>query len=438
MTNENEQAEADITSQNDNPLHIVHELMKDSVQSLGYSDNVFRVLEKPLRLIEVSMRIRMNDGSIKNFTGYRSQHLDIFGPTKGGIRFHPSVTRDEVKALSIWMSLKSAILGLPLGGGKGGIIVNPEELTSEELEDLSRAYIRKLTPVIGPQKDIPAPDVNTNPEVMGWMMDEYDQLRGYNIPGMLTGKPLILGGSAGRLAATGRGVVLTIREAADVLNMDLSTSTAAIQGFGNVGSMTAKYLAELDVTVVAISEASGAIYQEDGIDIHELLEFIESGGVIGDYDKAEQLDPEEIFGLEVDIFIPAALENQITEKTAGQMQAKIVAEAANGPTTPAGDKVLEDKDVFVIPDILCNAGGVTVSYFEWVQNEMNYYWSEEDIHNKLEERMVDGFHNVLHMRNEKSTRMRQAAYMVGVAHIAEGLSARGWVKPGDLHQDRST
>ncbi|WP_018922732.1 Glu/Leu/Phe/Val family dehydrogenase [Salsuginibacillus kocurii] len=434
MPDQHEKAEADITSHDKNPLEIVHELLKDSVDDLKLDENIYHILKKPIRMLEVSIPVRMDNGDIHNYTGYRSQHLDIFGPTKGGIRFHPDVNTDEVKALSIWMSLKSAILNLPLGGGKGGVIVDPAELSDRELEELSRTYIRKLTPVIGPQKDIPAPDVNTNPRVMGWMMDEYDQLRGYNIPGMLTGKPLILGGSEGRLAATGRGVMLMVREAAKVLDMDLSQSTVALQGFGNVGSMTAKYLHELDVNVIGITDASGGITNENGIDIPELLDFLAEGNSLADYDKAEPLTNEELFKLPVDIFIPAAMENQITKDTAPHIQAKIVAEAANGPTTPEGNKILEEKDVFIIPDILCNAGGVTVSYFEWVQNEMNFYWKEEAINEKLEERMVEGFNNVLDMRNKENIRMRKAAYMVGVKHIVKALKARGWIKGEDLSQ----
>ncbi|WP_211295846.1 Glu/Leu/Phe/Val family dehydrogenase [Alteribacillus bidgolensis] len=432
MMTQNDKVEADITTHNKNPLEIVKELLKSSVEDLGFNENIYHLLKKPIRVLEVSLPVRMDDGNIRNFTGYRSQHLDILGPTKGGIRFHPNVHIDEVKALSIWMSLKSAILDLPLGGGKGGVIVNPSELSERELEELSRTYIRKITPIIGPQKDIPAPDVNTSPTVMGWMVDEYDQLRGYNIPGMLTGKPIIIGGSQGRLAATGRGVVLTIREAAKVLKMDLSASTAALQGFGNVGSMTAKFLYKLGVKVVAVTNAKGGVYDKNGLDIPELLSFVKDGRSVSEYTKADPLTNEDLFGLPVDIFIPAAIENQITKNTAPAIQAKIVAEAANGPTTPAGDQILEEKNIFVIPDILCNAGGVTVSYFEWVQNEMNYYWKEEEVNKKLEERMVFGFENVLKMREEKNIRMRNAAYMVGINHIVKALRARSWIKESDL------
>jgi glutamate dehydrogenase len=427
-----DKVEADITTHDKNPYEIVKELLKDSVTELGYDENIYHILKKPMRVLEVSIPVRMDNGEICNFTGYRSQHLDILGPTKGGIRFHPKVNADEVKALSIWMSLKSAILDLPLGGGKGGVIVDPRELSERELEELSRTYIRKITPIIGPQKDIPAPDVNTSPEVMGWMIDEYDKLRGYNIPGMLTGKPIIIGGSQGRLEATGRGVVITIREAARVLEMDLSKSTAALQGFGNVGSMTAKFLHELGVKVVAVTDVNGGIYSKEGLDIPELLSFVSEGKSVTEYTKADSLKSEDLFSLPVDIFIPAAIENQITKDTAPSIKAKIVAEAANGPTTPEGDRILEENGVFVIPDILCNAGGVTVSYFEWVQNAMNYYWKEEEVNQKLEERMVAAFENVSKLREEQNTRMRKAAYMVGIKHIVKAFKARGWIKDTDL------
>ncbi|SFJ68060.1 glutamate dehydrogenase [Halobacillus dabanensis] len=423
-----DKVESDIMTHDQNPYEIVKDLLKESVSRLGLHENIYHLLKKPTRVFEVSIPVRMDDGRIENFTGYRSQHLDILGPTKGGIRFHPAVNLDEVKALSVWMSLKSAIIDLPLGGGKGGVIVDPEKLSERELEVLSRNYIKSITPIIGPQKDIPAPDVNTNPKVMGWMIDEFDQLRGYNIPGMLTGKPVVLGGSLGRLEATGRGVVFTIREACKVLGIDLGEATAAIQGFGNVGSMTAKFLHELGVKIVAVTDAKGGIYKEDGLDIPDLLAFTNKGeNYASNYEKAEPINNEEMFALPVDILIPAAVENQITKETAPNIKAKILAEAANGPTTPDGDEILEEKGIFVIPDILCNAGGVTVSYFEWVQNNMNYYWKVDEINQQLEEKMLAGFEKVIKMREEKDCRMRDAAYMVGISHLVKAMDARGWI-----------
>ena len=421
--------EAPITANtNENPYEIVKSLLKNSVEALGLTEDVYRLLEKPIRVLEVSIPVRMDDGTIKNFTGYRSHHSDILGPAKGGIRFHPEVNIDEVKALSMWMSLKSAILGLPFGGGKGGVIVDPRELSQCELENLSRGYIRAITPIIGPEKDIPAPDVNTNPQIMGWMLDEYDRLRGYNVPGFITGKPIIVGGSQGRVEATGRGVVISIAEAAKKLNISLESATAAIQGFGNVGSMTAKFLHELGVKIVAITDVKGGIYNENGIDIPSLKHHVDETKSVVDFPGAESFDSEKLFGLQVDFLVPAALENQITEKTAPQIQAKVVAEAANGPTTPEGDRILNEKGIFVIPDILCNSGGVTVSYFEWVQNNMGYYWKEEEVNSKLEEKMIYAFEDVYKMHEEKQVNMREAAYIVGVGRIAEAYQARGWIK----------
>ncbi|MGY4689567.1 Glu/Leu/Phe/Val family dehydrogenase [Salibacterium sp. K-3] len=427
MKSTKDKTEADITTHVQNPYNIAQGLLQDSITALGMNENVYHLLKHPMRMLEVSIPVRMDDGRIENFTGYRSQHLDILGPTKGGIRFHPDVNADEVKALSIWMSLKSAILDLPLGGGKGGIIVDPSRLSERELEMLSRAYIQKITPIIGPQKDIPAPDMNTNPKVMGWMIDEYDKLRGYNIPGMLTGKPVIIGGSRGRLAATGRGVAITIQEAADVLGMEMNGATAALQGFGNVGSMTAESLHKLGVKIIGITNAEGGIYDKNGLNIPEILTYVRQGSKVHEYPHAEPLTNEDLFGLPVDILIPAAVENQITKNSAPSIQAKIVAEAANGPTTPQGDEIMEQKGIFVIPDILCNAGGVTVSYFEWVQNAMNYYWKEEDVYAKLTEKMKEGCQRVLEVRREKQVRMRQAAYTAGIRHITKALHARGWI-----------
>ncbi|WP_242517756.1 Glu/Leu/Phe/Val dehydrogenase [Halobacillus sp. GSS1] len=427
-----DKVESDIMTHGHNPYEIVKGLLKESVETLGLHENIYHLLKKPMRVFEVSIPVRMDDGRIENFTGYRSQHMDILGPTKGGIRFHPDVNLDEVKALSIWMSLKSAIIDLPLGGGKGGVIVDPDQLSENELESLSRNYIKKITPIIGPQKDIPAPDVNTNPKVMGWMVDEFDQLRGYNIPGMLTGKPVVLGGSLGRLQATGRGVVFTIREACKVLGIEMTEATAAIQGFGNVGSMTAKFLHELGVKIVAVTDAKGGVYKEGGLDIPDLLAFTNNGeNYASSYENAEPITNEKMFSLPVDILIPAAIENQVTEETAPTIQAKILAEAANGPTTPAGDKILEEKGIFVIPDILCNAGGVTVSYFEWVQNNMNYYWKVDEINKQLEEKMLTGFEKVIQMKEEKGCRMRDAAYMVGISHLVKAMDARGWIGEKD-------
>lgn len=425
-------AEMNLPEAEENPYVVVQRLLKKAVETLELPLSVYEILKKPRRFMTVSIPIRMDDGSVRNFTGYRSQHCDILGPTKGGVRFHPEVNEDEVKALSIWMSLKSAILGLPYGGGKGGVIVNPRKLSERELEELSRGYIRELEAIIGPEKDIPAPDVNTNPQIMGWMLDEFDRLRGQNMPGMITGKPIILGGSLGRLEATGRGVVITILEAVKRLGLNPWGLTASIQGFGNVGSMTARFLHEQGIKVIAVNDALGGVFKEEGLDIPALLTFSRETGTVAGFPGAQPLRGNELFAVPADIFVPAALENQITDETAPLLQAKIVAEAANGPTTSEGDQILREKGSFVIPDILCNSGGVTVSYFEWVQNAMHYYWPEEEVNEKLCAKMRQAFDVVYRMHLEHQVDMRSAAYLVGVSRLAEALFARGWVKKGKM------
>jgi glutamate dehydrogenase len=411
-----------------NPYEIVQYLLEEATQRLELPEAVYDILKKPRRVLKVAIPVRMDDCTIRNFTGFRSQHIDILGPTKGGVRFHPQVNEDEVKALSMWMSLKASILGLPFGGGKGGVIVNPRDLSERELEELSRGFIRELEPIIGPEKDIPAPDVNTNPQIMGWMLDEFDKLRGRNVPGFITGKPIILGGSEGRVEATGRGVVITIMEAAKKLGLDLNGLTAVVQGFGNVGSITAKLLHENGVKVIAVNDAKGAAYHPEGLDIDKLLAYHKQNRTVKGFAQKEDLDTEGLFSIECDILVPAALENQVTAHTAPLIKAKIVAEAANGPTTPEGDRILDGKGVFIIPDILCNAGGVTVSYFEWVQNAMHYYWTEGEVNEKLHMKMIHAFQDVYQMKEEKRVKMRDAAYMVGVGRIAEAMKARGWIK----------
>ena len=421
-------AEMNVPDQEENPYDVVKRLLKQAVEALDLPPGVYEILKKPRRFMTVSIPVRMDDGTVKIFTGFRAQHSDILGPTKGGVRFHPDVDADEVVALSIWMSLKSAILGLPYGGAKGGVIVNPHQLSERELEELSRGYIREMEAIIGPEKDIPAPDVNTNPQIMGWMLDEFDRLRGQNMPGFITGKPLILGGSLGRLEATGRGVVINIMEAIQRLGLTPHGLTAAIQGFGNVGSMTARFLHEQNVKVVAVNDALGGVYCPDGLDIPALLSYSRDHGTVAGFPGAKPLERLDLFRVSADIFVPAAMENQITEETAPLIQAKIVAEAANGPTTTEGDRILQDKGVFVIPDILCNAGGVTVSYFEWVQNAMHYYWPEEEVNEKLAAKMRQAFETVYRMHRQHQVEMRMAAYMVGVSRLAEALFARGWLK----------
>ncbi|WP_372508856.1 Glu/Leu/Phe/Val family dehydrogenase [Pseudalkalibacillus decolorationis] len=411
-----------------NPYQIAKRLIERATKTLELQEGVYDILKKPKRVMKVSIPVRRDNGDVVNYTGIRAQHTDILGPTKGGVRFHQNVSEDEVVALSMWMSLKAAIVSIPFGGGKGGIIVNPDELSERELEELSRGFIRELEPVIGPEKDIPAPDVNTDQKIMGWMLDEFDRLRGHNVPGFITGKPLIIGGSEGRLEATGRGVVITIKEAAKRFDYDLSKMTAVIQGFGNVGSITAKYLEINNVKVVAVTDAGGGAYQPKGMNISELIEYVKEKGTVSGFPGSEEISNDDMFAMECDILIPAALENQITGNNAGAIKAKIVAEAANGPTTPEGNRIMEEKGIFIIPDILCNAGGVTVSYFEWVQNTMHYAWKEAEVIEKLEEKMIEAFKIVYEMREEKRVKMREAAYLVGVGRLAQAMIARGWIK----------
>lgn len=415
------------TEASPNPLLNSQQEIHKAVQALNLEPAVAAVLSEPQIFLEVSFPVKMDDGSIRVFKGYRSQHNNSLGPYKGGIRFHPEVNADEVKALSIWMSLKCAVLGLPLGGGKGGVKCNPKELSPRELEELSRAYIRSISQIIGPEKDVPAPDVYTNPQIMAWMADEFSKINNYNTFGVITGKPLEIGGSAGRSEATGRGCVFTIREACAKLNLSLKNAKVAIQGFGNAGSVAAKLLHQLGAKIIAATDSSGGAYNPEGIDPGALIEFKKQTGSVKGTPGTTNITNEELFALDCDIIVPAALENVITDAIAEKIKAKIIAEAANGPTTPEADRILQERGVLVIPDILANAGGVTVSYFEWVQNLYGYYWTEEEVNNRLEEMMVRAFNNVYQMYSDKNVSMRQAAYMVAVSRIAKAMKIRGWL-----------
>lgn len=394
---------------------------------LGYEDSVYEILKEPEKVLVVSIPVKMDDGSIKTFIGYRSQHSTALGPAKGGVRFHPDVTLDEVKALSTWMTFKCGVVGIPYGGGKGGVVCNPKELSRGELERLSRGFFRAIYPIIGPEKDIPAPDVYTNAQVMAWFVDEYSSLKGYYSPGVVTGKPIRLGGSAGRTEATGRGCMFTIREAAKEIGLDMKGATVAVQGSGNVGGIAAKLIAELGSKIVAMSDSKGGVYNPDGIDPDAVLEHkAKTGSVLG-FPGSQEISNDELLELDVDILVPAALENVITSKNAANIKAKIIGEGANGPTTPEADKILYEKGILVIPDILANAGGVTVSYFEWVQNLMNFYWTEEEVNNRLEGIMVRAFKEVYQMHKEHKVNMRDAAYMVSIQRVAEAMKLRGWI-----------
>ena len=407
---------------------VVLSQVNTACNALDINPAVEELLKEPRRTFNVSFPVKMDNGSIRVFSGFRCQHNDVLGPTKGGIRFHPQVDMDEVKSLGAWMTYKCSLLGLPYGGGKGGVEVDPRGLSDNELERLARGYISAIAPFIGDHKDIPAPDVNTNPKIIAWMVDEYSKIKGYNEPGVLTGKPLSFGGSLGRTEATGYGTALAAKLAAEKLNVDLDGARVVVQGFGNVGSYAAKYLSDFGATVIAASDISGLIYNEDGIDVEDLMKYTEENdGLIKGYPKAEDRDADEWLDIECEILVPAALEGQITGENAHKVTAKIISEGANGPTTPEADKILDEKDVVVIPDILANAGGVTVSYFEWVQNLMNYYWTEEEVISRLDELMIKAFESVFEVYTEHDdVNMRTSAYMVAIKRLADAMEVRGW------------
>ncbi|MBH8603413.1 Glu/Leu/Phe/Val dehydrogenase [Thermoactinomyces sp. CICC 10522] len=401
-------------------------VIKEALEKLGYPESVYELLKEPLRVLTVRIPVRMDDGTVTVFTGYRAQHNDAVGPTKGGVRFHPDVTESEVKALSIWMSLKAGIVDLPYGGGKGGIICDPRKMSFRELERLSRGYVRAISQLVGPTKDIPAPDVFTNSQIMAWMMDEYSRIREFDSPGFITGKPLVLGGSRGRETATAKGVTLMIREAAKKRGLNIKGARVVIQGFGNAGSFLAKFMHDAGAKVIGISDAYGALHDPDGLDIDYLLDRRDSFGTVTKLFK-DTISNQELLELDCDILVPAAVENQITAKNAHRIKADIVVEAANGPTTLEATKILYERGILLVPDVLASAGGVTVSYFEWVQNNQGYYWSEEEVEQKLEDIMVRAFENVYNTANNRKVDMRLAAYMVGVRKMAEASRFRGWV-----------
>lgn len=410
-----------------NPFHIVQRQIKEAVDALGVEPAAYEILKQPMRFLEVSIPVRMDDGSLKVFTGYRSQHNDALGPTKGGIRYHPGVYADEVKALSMWMTFKCALLGLPYGGGKGAIACNPKEMSKGELERLSRGFIRAIAQIVGPEKDIPAPDVYTNPQIMAWMVDEFSQLRGYNNFGLMTGKPLIIGGSLGRNEATGRGCVIVALEAARMLGIPIKGARVVVQGFGNAGSVAARLMHEAGAKVIAVNDSKGGAYNPNGLDPVAVNEYKARTGSVKGAPGTQDISNDELLALDCDILIPAALENQITSQNAGQIKAKIISEAANGPTTPEGDEILASRGILVIPDILASAGGVTVSYFEWVQNLQNFYWTEEEVNARLEQMMKRSFAAVYRMHQEKKVPMRQAAFMVAVDRVVQAMRVRGWL-----------
>ncbi|WP_435531369.1 Glu/Leu/Phe/Val family dehydrogenase [Pseudoneobacillus rhizosphaerae] len=401
-------------------------VINEALSKLGYNQEMYELLKEPLRMLTVRIPVRMDDGSVKIYTGYRAQHNDAVGPTKGGVRFHPEVDEEEVKALSMWMSLKCGIVDLPYGGGKGGIICDPRTMSMGELERLSRGYVRAISQIVGPTKDIPAPDVYTNSQIMAWMMDEYSILRENDSPGFITGKPIVLGGSQGREKATAQGVVICIEEAAKKRGIEIQGARVIVQGFGNAGSFLAKFMHDAGAKVIGISDAYGALYNPDGLDIDYLLDRRDSFGTVTNLFE-NTITNAELLELDCDILVPAAISNQITVKNAHNIKATIIVEAANGPTTLEATKILTERGILLVPDVLASSGGVTVSYFEWVQNNQGYYWSEEEVNEKLQKMLVKSFNNVYDTAQQRNVNMRLAAYMVGVRKMSEAARYRGWV-----------
>ncbi|PQV42855.1 Glu/Leu/Phe/Val family dehydrogenase [Methanohalophilus euhalobius] len=412
----------------ENPFENSRKQLSKCASILKLDENVHEMLRHPMREMRISIPVHMDDGSIKVFEGFRIQYNDARGPTKGGIRFHPEEDIDTVRALSAWMTWKCAVVDIPLGGGKGGVVCNPKDMSDAELERLSRQYIAGIAPIIGPRKDIPAPDVYTNPQIMSWMMDEYSKICGMNQPGIVTGKPLTIGGSLGRGDATARGGIYTIREAAEKLGINLKESTIAIQGYGNAGYHAANLAKELfGSKIIAISDSKGGVMNKNGIDPTTAFEHKTENGSVVDLPDTISISNEELLELDVDILIPAALEHVITEKNADKIQAKIIAELANGPTTPAADEILYERGVHMIPDFLCNAGGVTVSYFEMVQNFYMYQWSEERVHTRLDKKMTDAYDAVYETSQKYKIDMRTAAYVVAIERVVTSMRDRGWI-----------
>ena len=394
-------------------------------EKLKLDENVGTRLKRPDRALVVSIPTRMDDGSVKVFTGYRVQHSDTLGPFKGGIRYHPDVNLGEVSALAMWMTWKCSLVGLPLGGAKGGIACDPRELSRNEIQGMTRRYTAEILDFIGPEVDIPAPDMGTDEQVMAWIMDTYSQHKGHAVPGVVTGKPVSIGGTLGRRDATGRGVVYTIVEASKHLGLDLQRCSAVVQGFGNVGSVTARDLANLGVKIVAVSDRSGGFRNDKGLPIDDLISYKARNRVLKGFPKGEEISGSDLFELKCDILIPAAGEMEITADNAGSLDCRLVAEGANGPTTLEADEILRERGIFVIPDILANAGGVIVSYFEWVQDLQNFFWVEDEVNRKLRDILTRAFHEVLRMSQKEHVNMRLAALMIGIRRVSQAMLWRG-------------
>jgi glutamate dehydrogenase (NAD(P)+) len=411
--------------QKEDPYAAALKMLDAAAEKINLNKNIWERLRHPRRCLIVTLPVMMDDGSLKIFEGYRVQHDYSRGPAKGGIRYHPDVTLDEVKALAAWMTWKCAVVSIPYGGAKGGVRCNPKEMSRAELERLTRRYASEILIIIGPDKDIPAPDVYTDAQVMAWIMDTYSVAHGHTVPGVVTGKPISLGGTLGRKEATGRGCVFVTMEAAKLLKMDLTKATVAVQGFGNVGYSAAQIFHEMGAKIIALSDSKGGIYNPKGLDPKKVFEAKQKRGSVCDYGGCERITNEELLTMECDVLVPAALENVISLENAAKVRARIIVEGANGPTVPGADEVLQNNGVFVIPDILANAGGVTVSYFEWVQNIQEFFWSEDDVNRKLGEIMVRSFHEVFKMARDHKVTPRLGAYMLAVGRVAEAIQLLG-------------
>jgi glutamate dehydrogenase (NAD(P)+) len=412
-------------TERENPFVNAQRQFDIAADMLNLDAGLRQVLRVPQRELTVNFPVKMDDGRIQVFTGFRIQHNITRGPAKGGIRYHPSVELNEVRALAMWMTWKCATVNIPYGGAKGGVILDPKKLSLSELERLTRRYTTEVSLLIGPDRDIPAPDVGTTPQVMAWIMDTYSMHSGHTVPAVVTGKPLNIGGSHGRNEATARGLVYILREAAKDLSFDITGAKVAIQGFGNAGAISAQLLNEIGATIVAVSDSRGGIYSRNGLPVGDVLAHKARTGSVVDFPDADRVTNQEILELPCDVLIPAALENQITARNAGRIKARIIGEAANGPTTPDADEILFDRGVFIIPDILANAGGVTVSYFEWVQGLQEFFWTEREVNAQLDRIMVGAFQQVLRTAQERKVHMRTAAYLIAVDRVAQATTTRG-------------
>jgi len=408
-----------------NPWDYARQQLDSAAEKINLEPWIHKRLRQARRELTVSIPVKMDNGEVEVFTGYRVQHSLALGPTKGGIRYHPEVTLDEVKAMAMWMSWKCALVELPYGGAKGGVICNPKEMSLGELERLTRRYASEIIDIIGPEKDIPAPDVNTNPQVMAWIMDTFSMNRGYSVPGVVTGKPLVIGGSKGRDQATGRGVSFSALNSLKHLGMNPEDTRVAVQGFGNVGSVAAQILYKERLNIVALSDSKGGIYNPKGLNPHQVLSHKKESGSVIEFKGADFVSNEELLELDCDMLIPATLENQITRANADKIQAGLIVEGANGPTTPDADKILEEREILLIPDILANAGGVIVSYLEWVQAMERYFWEKKEVNQKLEHIMRTSFNKVLELSSQKKVSMRMAALMIAIDRVAEAMRVRG-------------